>query len=237
VSKGATYPSSLAQISGGAAVPAPLLGDSDQLRLRYDAPTNTYEIQLPQTQSWLAIAPVAGSPGDWAGSGVTLKTSGGDSSAILSWSASNSFGVTAVGIPTNPANVQFSVARYIGSLEGYSSETFANSPGLIGGNVSLTFVFGSSSLTGTIVPTLTLGQTYTLPTLNFTDTVHAAGTTSFSGRFDTALPGANSFSGTLVGVTGRRVIGNFAFPYSSPVNGASRQAAGAFTGAALTTCC
>ena len=35
----------------------PLLSEADQLKLRYDASSNTYEIKLPAGASWSAISP------------------------------------------------------------------------------------------------------------------------------------------------------------------------------------
>ena len=99
------------------------------------------------------------------------------------------------------------------------------------------FVFANGSLSGTVSPTLTLGQIYELPTLQVASSVHAVGSPAFSGTFGTALPGTNSFSGSIVGLTGKDVMGNFAFPYSSPLNGSPQQAAGAFVAHERESCC
>ena len=50
------------------------------------------------------------------------------------------------------------------------------------------------------------------------------------GAFATSLSGRNSFSGLFTGPRAEELIGNFAFPYASPKDGATEQAAGAFVG-------
>ena len=54
--------------------------------------------------------------------------------------------------------------------------------------------------------------------------------TSFSGKFDSSLTGANSFEGLFTGPGALGVMGNFAFPYRSPIDGQTYQAGGAFIG-------
>lgn len=218
----------------------PLIADSDQLKLRYDAASKTYEIQLPAGTTWLTIAPIPGETGGWttADSTVTLSANEGANTSLVRWSSATAFGVTAVAIPA-PASAIATTgsATYLGSLAGYSSEgvrRFGSDflvPGRIGGTISLTFDFGAGALTGEIQPTLLGGfPTYTLPTLAFKDTVYSVGSPIFSGKFDTNLSGLNSFSGLFAGPTAGEVAGNFAFPYLSPKDGTAQQASGAYTG-------
>jgi len=229
-----------------AAVPA--LSDNAQLDVRYDAASKRYEIQLPAQSTWQPIVPTATYPAPsdnlflYRGSppasvGVLDHRSNLQYSALLEWFTDTSSGFSAIGIATPPGNVPVAgSATYTGSILGRSSEPYFNKwegewiPGTIGGNINLSFNFSSGALSGTINPTLYLATSYTLPSLSFTDTIHAAGSTSFSGRFDTALAGQNSFSGLFTGPAAQELIGNFAFPYASPVDGAPRQAAGAFAG-------
>lgn len=224
-SKGATY---------GSVLPLsdPRTSDGDQLTLRYDAQTNSYEVRLPQSQAWAAIAPVAGAPGTWstADSSTRLVTQGGGSSALLSWQSPKSFGVTAVGIPAPVSSVAVhSRGVYNGTLAGFSTETINGRPGTVDGTINLSFGVISGSLTGSISPTLTLDQVYGLPTLNFTETVFSRSSVTFSGKFDTGLSGSNGFSGMFAGSTADQMIGSFVFPYLSPVGGNLHQAGGAFT--------
>ena len=66
--------------------------------------------------------------------------------------------------------------------------------------------------------------------MGFRDTVYSIGSTTFSGKFDTALGGINSFGGLFTGPNAQELIGNFAFPYKSPVDGLTYEADGAFVG-------
>ena len=83
-------------------------------------------------------------------------------------------------------------------------------------------------LSGSISPVLYLGDVYNLPSLQFINTVYSAGSTTFSGKFDSALSGANSFSGLFTGPAAQELLGSLAFPYTSPVDSKNYQAAGAF---------
>jgi hypothetical protein len=208
--------------------------------VRYDAPTNSYEIQLPGTAAWLDIAPVTGGTNQWATSGagpVTIDVRPGGYSAILSWSGPESMGITAIGIPTPLSSIpRVGGASFFGLLNGLSSETTfdaasGHAPGAISGTISLTFNYGGGTLSGLINPSLTLDQTHSLGTLRFTETVYSVGSPTFSGKFETSVAGVNAFSGMFVGPTARNLIGSFAFPYLSPVGGQAEQAAGAFTAA------
>ena len=61
--------------------------------------------------------------------------------------------------------------------------------------------------------------------------MYSTGRTTFSGQFNSNLPGVNSFSGLFTGPHAEEVIGNFAFPYRSPIDNQTYQADGAFVGA------
>jgi C-lobe and N-lobe beta barrels of Tf-binding protein B len=242
--KGASYTSPSGAYDG-LTVSKPNLGDNAQLDVRYEAATNTYEIELPSSSSWQAIHQIATYPppnehklyssGDPDNVSVDDYHSNLQYSSLLGWSADTSSGFSAIGVATLPGGVPTTgSASYAGSLLGASSETAVDPweavtyPGPIGGTISLNFNFGSGSLSGEINPTLFLRETYTLPSLTFKDTVYSVGSTSFSGQFTTAIPGLNSFSGLFTGPHAEELIGNFAFPYKSPVNGTTQQAAGAF---------
>ena len=122
-------------------------------------------------------------------------------------------------------------ASYQGLIEGGSTETYPNDfdfPAFVVGTINLNFDFGNGSLSGTLSPTIYLASTHILPTLSFTDTVYSTGSANFSGRFSTTIAGNNSFAGLFTGPAGQELIGRFAFPYLSPVDGNTEQAAGAF---------
>jgi len=96
----------------------------------------------------------------------------------------------------------------------------------VNGSILLSFNFAAGTLSGSISPNLHQG--YAFAPLNFRDTVYSTGSTTFSGRFDTTAAGVNSFSGLFTGPTAQELIGNFAFPYVSPIDSKSYQASGAF---------
>jgi hypothetical protein len=228
-SKGATY------LGGDRG--SPKLADSDQLKLSYNAASNTYEIQLPGSNQSLGIAPIAGEAGSWstADSTTTVSAQSADYATLVFWSSTNSFGVTAIAIPTPASAIPTTgSADYAGTVAGNTTEgiPFGDTqiPGRISGTIDLSFDFASGQLAGAMSPVLS-GRgfpTFALPTLTFKDTLYSVGSTTFSGKFDTNVPGLNSFSGLFAGPNANNVAGNFAFPYLSPRNGISQQASGAF---------
>lgn len=124
-------------------------------------------------------------------------------------------------------------ATYNGMIVGTSSEKLDNSGeaisnGYITGSINLAFNFGAGTLSGSISPEVNLSEQRAIGTLTFTDTIYSAGSPSFSGRFNTNLAGQNAFSGLFTGPNANELIGKFAFPYTSPFNGTSAQAEGAF---------
>ena len=126
-------------------------------------------------------------------------------------------------------------ATYNGMIVGTSSEKVDNSgeaisSGYITGSINLAFNIGGGTLSGSISPIVNLGDSRALGTLAFTNTVYSAGSTSFSGKFDTPISGLNAFSGLFTGPKANELIGKFAFPYTSPFDGKVAQATGAFIG-------
>ena len=99
----------------------------------------------------------------------------------------------------------------------------------ITGTVALDFDFGAGSLSGSLSPTLWTfaGQT-DLPTLAFVDTVYGVGSTTYSGRFDTSLAGANAFEGLFTGPSAEESIGRWVFPFTYPATGTIHSASGAW---------
>lgn len=246
VTKGASY-TSPASSDGHLVVSNPELADNAQLNLRYDAQSKTYEIELSNSDDWRALMfDQAG----WWNDGTEGYSTGEPNrvyfviqrnlshSAVLAWSSDTASGFSAVATATPSGGVPITgSALYNGSIFGASSESTpnpwdysgANYAGIITGNISLDFNFGSGTLSGNISPVVLLnGGEHTLATLGFSDTVHSVGSTTFSGKFVTALPGQNSFSGLFAGPLAQELIGNFAFPYVSPISGGNEQAAGAF---------
>jgi len=217
---------------------APMLGDADQLQVRYVQASNSYEVQLPQSQAWIPISydPSSTPPGppNFIGDGVHvfLRSDGYQYSRLIEWSGNTIFGHEAIGMATPAGGVPVTgSATYAGQILGATSETHLADDMSITGTIALAFNFGAGSLSGHIDPVLNVDFTpYALGSLIFTDTVYSTGSSAFSGKFLTALTGVNSFSGLFTGPNAQELIGKFAFPYQSPLNGQTYQADGAFVG-------
>ena len=144
-------------------------------------------------------------------------------------------GAVAFGIPTPAGGVPATgSATFSGSIFGQTTETYFNGlymqtvPGNILGDIDLSFNFGGGTLSGSISPSLYMDTLQKLPSLQFTNTVYSIGSATFSGKFDSTLNGANSFSGLFTGPAAQELIGSFTFPYASPADHHDYQAAGAF---------
>ena len=223
---GASYDSPAAQ--------TPKLGQTEQLQVRYLASSNSYEVQLPDSQSWIGLT--GKTEGEAAGGGVTvLRQYANDYGSVFRWSNSAFQGVEATGIATAASAVPITgTATYTAIGMGPTSEIGGGKivDRTITGLMTLNFDFGAGSLSGRFAPELDPEwHDYQLDTVNFRDTVYALGKTAFSGKFDTNLLGVNSFNGLFTGTAAQGVIGNFAFPYRSPLDGQTYQAGGAFIGA------
>ena len=65
-----------------------------------------------------------------------------------------------------------------------------------------------------------------LATSALTQTVFSKGSTSFSGKFDTALPGANWFNGIFAGPNAAEAMAKFQLPYVDPFTSANHEMSG-----------
>ena len=238
--KGATI-----TFSSSRAPQTPTTSDSSQLHVRYDASTRQYQVQLPNSPQWQPLAANPGGPANLfttGGSNATLvdfkqyASTGYAYSALAQWgwSRTDNLGAVAIGVATPAGGVPVTgAATYAGQIAGRSTEMVPDLlsgpwPAYIGGSISLGFNFGAGTLSGSITPTLDRFDSRSLPTLTFTNTVYSTGSTTFSGTFATNLAGPNSFSGLFTGPAAQELIGNFAFPYTSPVDGKVYQAGGGF---------
>ena len=216
--------------------PAPRLGAADQLQVRYLASSNSYEIELPGSQTWIGLSAKVDT--EAAGGGVTVvhQFPKYQYSSLIEWFAGSSpRGVEAIGIATPAGAVPVTgTATYAADVFGRTSETGSNGSivdPLVLGSMTLNFDFAHGSLSGNLTSVLDPEwHGYQLGTLTFRDTVYSTGSTTFSGAFDTNAAGVNSFSGLFTGPNAQEVIGNFAFPYRSPVDSQVYQASGGFVG-------
>lgn len=216
-------------------VSRPTFDGSEQLQVRYVQSSNSYEVQLPHSATWSQIAylPIDGSPAtpiNYGGGGAHLWLGPGyQYSRIFEWSGGGDLhGFEAIGIATPSGNIPVTgTATYFGELLGGTTESFGGDTWDVRGTIGLSFNFGLGTLSGTIDPTAFV---YPLGHLSFRDTVYSTGSPTFSGKFDTNLAGVNSFSGLFAGPRAEELLGDFAFPYKSPVDGQIYQADGAFVG-------
>lgn len=225
----------------------PVTAQSEQLRIRYNSTTNTYEVLQPDATGWQPLSP---SGSQWTtypspGENVTLTATGSDLgysySSLAGWYKMDGSGLTyaqggviAFGVATQSSAIPVSgTATYDGLIAGVTTETFdwadwGRGPGGVSGTIKLTFDFEAGSLAGSIDPHIWAGSEYDLPTLNFVNTVFSKGSTTFSGKFDTTLSGANAFSGLFTGPQASELIGNFSFPYKSELDHKNYEAGGGF---------
>lgn len=216
---------------------------SEQIQVRYVESTDSYEVQIPHSETW---APISLAPDSFPGFPVYMgetatlwlrSSSGGyQYSALFEWSDKDGtiIGHEAIGIPTPAAGIPVTgSASYLGLVLGHTSEVQGFADMQFGGSIELSFDFGQGTLSGSISPILYEDfAAFPLGTISFRDTVYSAGSTSFSGMFDTNVPGLNSFSGLFTGPAAQELIGNFALPYQSPIDSQNYQAHGAFVGRA-----
>lgn len=230
-------------------------GSGAPLRIRYDAASNKYEVNTGSGQ-WNALlddpnsSPLPGNPNvnfAIAGGGFLMIRAHYAYPADYSYRYSNLAvwsgpgangqsvgGYTAVGIPTSLAGVpRTGSASYQGLIEGGSTVVCAcgwdgqQANATIDGSVSLTFDFGQGSLSGALHPSLYADKHYDLGTLAFTNTVFGIGSQNFSGTFATSVSGPNAFSGMFTGPNAQELIGNWSFPFTSPLDGTIQSATGA----------
>jgi hypothetical protein len=225
----------------------PLIAGSDQLQVRYDASSNTYEIRQVGQDGWDALSPagtdwttkVAGLGTDVAVQMVADPDRQYTYSALARWhepygvSARLSGGI-AFGAPSDPSAVPLSgSATFDGIIAGFTTETWdwadwGRGLGTVDGTIQLRFDFGAGSLAGSISPRVYANAAHDLPPMDFVETVFSKGSTAFSGKFDTSLTGANAFSGMFTGPQANELIGNFVFPYRSADDGKNYEAGGGF---------
>ena len=226
---------------------------SSQVNVRYTS-AGTYEVQLPgEFYQQLVHRPdiVNPAPSDpfltlsgpgW-GRSITVQygNSGYSYSSMLAWSRPDldfgftvDSGVVAFGVPTPAAAVPVSgTASYQGLVSGLTdAKTFdsaSNSWLLLpaGGSVGLNFDFAAGSLSGQMALSINGGMNpISVGNYSFAQTVFARGSTSYSGKFDTNLPGFNFFNGSFTGPHAEETIGDWAVPFT--LDGQNHQAIGAW---------
>lgn len=207
--------------------------DADQPHIRYTS-AGTYEIEVT-TGTWNQLTFYGPAP-----DGRTILNNGGDSggtflfmsgstghgyqySELASYDSADSgeIGAFAFGTLTPAGAVPTTgSATFMGTIAGTTDVIGSNSfDGPIRedatGSVTLNFDFAAGSLDGAINLVLTDADGGPVPigTFNFKDTVFGAGSTSYSGKFDTATAGDNFFLGKFTGPNAQETIGAWALPF------------------------
>jgi hypothetical protein len=213
----------------------PRLGAADQIQVRYVASSNSYEVELPDSQTWIALTGSSESEAAAGNVRAFIPRLDFRYSTPIEWYRDNSLtSVEAIGIATAAGGVPVTgSATYTAYADGMTSEKSSTkliNPQVLG-TMTLNFNFAQGSLSGILNMVLDPEwNDYQLGPLNFTQTVYSTGSTTFSGKFDTDLAGLNKFSGLFTGPHAEELIGNFAFPYQSPIDSHTYQADGAFVG-------
>lgn len=210
---------------------------SDQPKIRYSSP-GYYEVQMPGA-AWDKLVPYKGltnpgpennyfQPQSVAQNYGYVGTIPSDPleysySKIAAWGLDEigRWGWFAFGVPTASGQVPVTgSASFKGVAHGSADILVADNlyggfaPTAVDGTVSLDFDFGRGVLAGSMSLALPDGmQPFQLGTFNFKETVFAQGSTTYSGRFDTAVAGQNFFLGRFTGPQAQETIGNWAIPF------------------------
>jgi len=222
--------------------------DADQVHIRYSSDGN-YEIQMPggafekltfakgvvpQDPETFNFFQPASAPQN----GAYLITEnarlqGYSYSELAAWFGGGSrIGEVAFGMPTAAGQVPVSGSASYSGIVGGTSDVVAFDSfdgyylSRVTGSVDLSFDFAKGSLGGSVDLSLSAFSTTSLGTFNFTDTVFSAGSTTYSGKFQTAASGQNYFFGQFTGPHAEETIGAWALPFQ--YDGGAHQAFGAW---------
>lgn len=135
--------------------------------------------------------------------------------------ASSRWGYVAFGTATPEGAVPLNgSASYSGFVSGSTDIMVADNlyggyfPMNVGGTVSLNFDFGAGKLGGSMTLSMPDGMNpVEIGTWTFRDTVYSAGSTTYSGGFDTTALGQNFFLGRFTGPSAEETIGAWALPF------------------------
>jgi hypothetical protein len=237
----------------GRAAPA-ITGETtapDLLDIHYDATQRVYQIAFPGGTP----APLSPAPGivipptspvmEWVAGDLALRTYVRSLStdpqykylysSLADWRSGAPRGSIAFGIATPAGAVPTTgSASFSGLVSGFTNELvdygtdWGKFRASLEGTIQLSFNFAAGTLSGNLSPVVYGYDRVAIPPLAFTNTLYAAGATTFSGSFATALPGPNSFDGRFTGPAAEELIGDLRFPYTSPIDSKTYDAAGAF---------
>ena len=217
--------------------------DGDLPHIRYTS-SGTYEVEV-KGGTWEQLTFYGDGPagpilinGNDSG-GIFLFTSGSMDagykySELASFFSadSNQIGAIAFGTLTPAGGVPTTgSATYNGTVMGKSDVIASDSfdgpnRATVNGSVKLDFNFAAGSLAGAMTVGLddAAGDALSLGTFDFKDTVFSAGSTSYSGKFDSGTTGQNFFLGRFTGPNAEETIGAWALPFMLDTGNATIQA-------------
>lgn len=224
---------------------------ADQAQIRYSG-NGYYEIRMPAAE-WDRLVHYGGLGNPTADNnyfqpsgvptnhgylvvGNAAKSGGYTYSELGGWgsSAASRFGAMAFGIPTPAGGVPTSgSASFDGKVQGNADVMQLDGlyggfvPLALDGTVTLNFDFGSGALAGEMSLYGRDGMNpFKIGTFAFRETVFSAGSTSYSGRFETGIAGDNFFLGRFTGPGAQETIGAWAVPFVFTSGGESVKADG-----------
>lgn len=203
----------------------------DGFSVRYDAVTNAYVFDLPSTPPGKVMV---GGEDDrfwhgWLdGSGgyySVFKPSATNPDIALAYTSfgvssgyySSEFGFTAFGIATPGSGIPVSGSA---TYDAHVAGRLLSGPGMVGGDATLLFNFGTGALSGHFDPILSLnGINTALGRYDFVNTVYGAGSTTFSGSLSrSGISGLGSFDGRFTGPVAQELMARWSAPYLHPTN-------------------
>jgi hypothetical protein len=216
---------------------------ADQVKIAYSVTEHAYVVTLPGVgQGELVGRELQNSAGKkLAFVDFEPKSSGYTYANLAYWVSGDGtndlkIGTFVFGTPTASGDVPVTgSATYMGTIAAETDEAFVRTsegfvtPVYINGTVTMNFDFAAGNLSGKIAPELQCWNCLSgtpLATSNFTQTVFSKGSTNFSGKFDTALPGANWFNGIFAGPNAAEAMAKFQAPYVDPFTSVNHEMSG-----------
>lgn len=235
--------------------------DADEAHIRYTS-GGTYEVQLAGA-NWDQLIPYKGlaNPDPATNNyfqpasvpmnyGYVVTRNSRDNgylySEVAAWGskAEGRWGYTAFGVPTAAGSVPVSGSAAFNGVVSGSTDIMAHDfllggyyPISTDGYVTLDFDFGAGTLDGSMQLFLPIGgmNPVELGKFDFKNTVFSAGSTAYSGTFDTPVAGQNFFLGRFTGPAAEETVGAWAIPFvfdngdaNFPADGQTHQAFGAW---------
>ena len=212
--------------------------ESSQPKIRY-TPDGYYELQLPG-DAFDRLIHDTSVPDPTSDNTVFEQLSQPNRSFVISGSRSSGYrysemakwarpdldfaqtvdmGFVAFGTPTPAGSIPVTgTASFQGQILGAtdlpSTACDCGFPIAVEGTVALNFDFGAGTLGGSMSMALTSGWgPVPVGDYAFVQTVFSPGSSSYSGRFDTNLPGENFFLGRFTGPNAEDTIGAWAVPF------------------------